>query len=180
MLHLSNDETKELLIDSVLQYCHLSRVCGSTNDLLSAFAKTGVLEQKFEGTPDFYTVLPAVMTERAEILWKQSENMEAVETLRSLIKRAESEPLVFSLASKELVLTTLVIHKVAVTYKIRDPGRRNYAYPHQMKLCGRCLNLHVDLYVRTPSSKVKFMVKFSFNMQHSVRLSWKIVMPSLI
>jgi hypothetical protein len=108
ILKASEEDTTQLLIDSLLRYCRISRLCGTSGDLLSALAKTGVLEQKFERTRHFQSVLPATLLERAEILWKRNENIEAVETLRSLIRLNKSQELIFSLVSKEVALTTLV------------------------------------------------------------------------
>jgi hypothetical protein len=83
----------------------MARLCGDSNDLLVALAKTGYLELKYEMSPAMPSIYPAILTERAEILWKRQEYMEAVQTLRSLVKISDQE---FTLISKDIILAKLV------------------------------------------------------------------------
>lgn len=86
----------------------MTRLCGNSDDLLMALAKTGVLEQQFTGSHHFARVWPVVILERAELLWKRDENIEAVETLRSLVDLPRAGALAFSLTPRELILAKLV------------------------------------------------------------------------
>ena len=126
MLRASSNEARSLFIDSLLKYCQISRACGNSDDLHSALSKIGVLEQKFEGTPYFDTVVPAALAERAEILWKRNEKMEAVETLHSLISTSQRLDLSFSLSPKELVFATLVfLLRILYGLRSRHHGPQN-------------------------------------------------------
>lgn len=108
MLHASQEESQEMLLESFLNFCHMTRLCGDSDDLVFALAKTGFLEQKFEILQYWPDVCPAVLLERAEVLWKRNENTEAVQTLRALLSQANN--LSFALSPKEIILAKLVLH----------------------------------------------------------------------
>ena len=108
ILESSEDDARTLLIESALSFCEMSRLCGDSDDLLLALAKTGYLERKFEATVHSREVYPAVLAERAEILWKRNESVEAVQTLRNLIENEEGDALLFNLVPREIVLAKLV------------------------------------------------------------------------
>jgi hypothetical protein len=77
--------------------------------LLLALAKTGFLEQKFERNKQFSEVYPAILAERAEVLWRRRETTEAVQALRGLVAGSSIlGPLSFTLIPKEMVLAKLV------------------------------------------------------------------------
>lgn len=105
ILGTSQDESRVVLVESYLNFCQMARLCGDSNDLLVALAKTGYLELKYEMSPAMPSIYPAILTERAEILWKRQEYMEAVQTLRSLVKISDQE---FTLISKDIILAKLV------------------------------------------------------------------------
>jgi hypothetical protein len=97
-----------MLVESILGFCEMTRLCGDSNDLRLALAKTGFLEQKFKSHPQFSEIYPAVLAERAEILWNRHERMEAVQALRSLlVSSANAEPS-YTLIPREIVLAKLV------------------------------------------------------------------------
>ena len=108
MLGVSQEEAQTILVDSYLSFCQMARRCGDSTDLLVALAKTGFLELKYETNHDVHGIYPAVLTERAEILWKRREKAEAVQTLRSLVKISSRQDLNFTLISKAIVLAKLV------------------------------------------------------------------------
>ena len=108
VLGISHDGAIALVIDSVLVYCQMARLCGSTNDLLAALAKIGSLEEKFSGSDHMSRVMPVVYAERAEILWSRNEKIEAVETLRTLVRSSYPTPLSFSSSPRELILANIV------------------------------------------------------------------------
>lgn len=108
MLQSSSDEIRMMLIESFLGFCEMTRRCGDSDDLLLALAKTGFLEQKFDHTKHSKEVYPAVLAERAEILWKRRESIEAVQTLRCLVDLPEENTLSFSIVPKGIVLANLV------------------------------------------------------------------------
>jgi hypothetical protein len=109
VLQASNGDFDALLAESFLAFCEMTRLCGDSNDLLLALAKTGFLEQKFERNKQFADVYPAILAERAEILWRRRETTEAVQALRSLVAGSSiMGPLSFTLIPKEMVLAKLV------------------------------------------------------------------------
>ena len=108
MLKTTADDVRIMLVQSVLKFCEITRQCGNSDDLLLALAKTGFLEQKFEDTKHSREVYPAVLAERAEILWKRHERIEAIQTLRSVVDIAAVKALSFTIVPKELVLANLV------------------------------------------------------------------------
>ena len=97
-----------MLIESFLKFCEMTRLCGNSDDLLSALAKTGFLEQKFEYTKYSQDVYPAAVAERAEILWKRDQKIEAIQTLRSLVQGSEASGFSFQLVPKEIIFAKLV------------------------------------------------------------------------
>jgi hypothetical protein len=106
-----NSECRHLLVDSMLAFCEMTRTCGSSDDLLVALAKTGFLEEKFSKTEYFKDILPAILTERAEILWGLNEKVEAIQSLQTLIdNRSEFS---YSLIPEEVISANLV--KIFVT-----------------------------------------------------------------
>jgi hypothetical protein len=107
MLHASSNDTKLLLIASISAFCEVVRICGNSDDLLSALAKTGFLEQKFEHTSDGKEVYPAILAERSEILWKRQEKIEATQTLRGLAEN-NTTTFSFNLVPKEIIFAKLV------------------------------------------------------------------------
>lgn len=106
ILGTSQEESQVLLVESYLNFCQMARLCGDSNDLLVALAKTGYLELKYETSPAMPSIYPAILTERAEILWKRHEYTEAVQTLRSLVNMSAHQE--FSLISKDIILAKLV------------------------------------------------------------------------
>jgi hypothetical protein len=108
MLHASHEDSQTMLFESFLNFCHMTRLCGDSDDLVFALAKTGFLEQKFEITQYWSDVYPAVLAERAEILWKRHENTEAVQTLRTLLDPSQKNTLSFTLSPREIILAKLV------------------------------------------------------------------------
>jgi hypothetical protein len=109
MLHASPEESQKMLLESFLNFCHMTRLCGDSDDLIFALAKTGFLEQKFQITRYWPDVCPAVLLERAEVLWKRNENTEAVQTLRALLASSQANSLSFALSPKEIILAKLVL-----------------------------------------------------------------------
>jgi hypothetical protein len=109
MLHASPEDSQIILLESFLNFCHMTRLCGDSDDLVFALAKTGFLEQKFQITPCWPDVCPAVLLERAEVLWKRNENTEAVQTLRTLLASSQANSLSFALSPKEIILAKLVL-----------------------------------------------------------------------
>jgi hypothetical protein len=106
MLEDANNEYRHLLVDSMLAFCEMTRTCGSSDDLLVALAKTGFLEEKFSKTEYFKEILPAILTERAEILWGLNEKVEAIQSLQTLIdNRSEFS---YSLIPEEVISANLV------------------------------------------------------------------------
>jgi hypothetical protein len=97
-----------MLVESLLRYCEITRLCGDSDDLLVALAKTGVLEQQYENTKYFWEVYPAILVERAEILWTRHERIEAIQTLRSLVNIPQQNLFSFQLVSREIVFAKLV------------------------------------------------------------------------
>jgi hypothetical protein len=97
-----------MLIESLLRYCEITRLCGDSDDLLVALSKTGFLEQKYENTEYFREVYPAALVERAEILWTRYERIEAVQTLRSLVNSPQQHLSSFRLVPQEIVFAKLV------------------------------------------------------------------------
>ena len=81
-------------------------MCGSSDDLVVALAKTAFLEEKFDNTEFFNDVLPAVLTERAEILWNLEEKVEAIQSLQTIIDNRDD--LSYRLVPEEVVLASLV------------------------------------------------------------------------
>jgi hypothetical protein len=114
MLKITTDDVKMMLVQSVLKFCEMTRRCGDSDDLLLALGKTGFLEQKFEHTKHSREVYPAVLAERAEILWKRHERIEAIQTLRSLVAIGIDKELSFTIVPKELVLANLVNERVKI------------------------------------------------------------------
>ena len=108
MLRASSVDVMNILIESFLGFCEMSRLCGDHNDLLLALAKTGFLEQKFENSERFSDVYTAVLAERAEILWSRREPSEAVQSLRSLLAPPQVRAPSFTLISEEIVYAKLV------------------------------------------------------------------------
>jgi hypothetical protein len=108
-----------MLFESFLNFCHMTRLCGDSDDQVFALAKTGFLEQKFEITRYWSDVCPAVLVERAEILWKRLENTEAVQTLRTLLDSSQKNKLSFTLSPKEIILAKLV-SSILLTQLIRE------------------------------------------------------------
>ena len=106
VLGTSQEESRVVLVESYLNFCQMARLCGDSNDLLVALAKTGYLELKYETSAAMASIYPAILTERAEILWKRHEYMEAVQTLRSLVKISAHQE--FTLISKDIILAKLV------------------------------------------------------------------------
>lgn len=90
----------------MLAFCEMTRMCGSSDDLLVALAKTGFLEEKFGNSEDFNVIFPAILTERAEILWGLNEKVEAIQTLQTIIDRGPG--LSYSLVPVEVVSANLV------------------------------------------------------------------------
>ena len=90
----------------MLAFCEMTRMCGSSDDLLVALAKTGYLEEKFDNTEHFKEIFPAILTERAEILWSLNEKIEAIESLQTLIDNGPD--LSYSLVPEEVVSANLV------------------------------------------------------------------------
>ena len=128
------DDVKIMLVQSVLKFCEMTRRCGDSDDLLLALGKTGFLEQKFERTKHSREVYPAVLAERAEILWKRHERIEAIQTLRSLVATGIDKELSFTIVPKELVLANLVNERVINRLtKIRPPGRPICVLAHLMQ-----------------------------------------------
>lgn len=115
----SADDARNMLIESVLRYCEITRLCGDSDDLLGALSKTGFLEQKYESTKHFQEVYPAVLTERAEILWTRHERIEAVQTLRSIIKSPQQN-MSFWLVPRELVFAKLVKNSSSAQDLVND------------------------------------------------------------
>lgn len=107
MLQTTVDDIRIMLVESYLGFCKMARKCGDSDDLVVALAKTGFLEQMFEDTRYAKEVYPAVLAERAEILWKRHERIEAIHTLRSIVDASANE-LSFTIIPKELVLANLV------------------------------------------------------------------------
>jgi hypothetical protein len=106
MFDNQNSEYRHLLVDSMLAFCEMTRTCGSSDDLLVALAKTGFLEEKFCRTEHFKDILPAILTERAEILWGLNEKVEAIQSLQTLIdNRSEFS---YSLIPEEVISANLV------------------------------------------------------------------------
>lgn len=108
VLRLSQEAARTILVESYLNFCQMARRCGDSNDLLVALAKTGFLELKYEASQDMAFIYPAVLSERAQILWKRGEHAEAVQTLRSLVKDSTHQALEFTLISKDTILAKLV------------------------------------------------------------------------
>ena len=108
MFNASLHDCRLLLIESFLKFCEMTRLCGNSDDLLSALAKTGFLEQKFDRTKHSQEVFPAVLAERAEILWKRDQRVEAIQTLRSLVDGPDATKFSFQLVPKEIILAKLV------------------------------------------------------------------------
>ena len=108
MVGANADDARVMLVESSLVFCEMTRLCGDSDDLLLALAKTGFLEEKFRHSIYCSEVYPAVLKERAEILWKRNEKVEAIQTLRSLVNISEKNNLSFSLIAKEIVLARLV------------------------------------------------------------------------
>jgi len=106
VLGTSQEESRVVLAESYLNFCEMARLCGDSNDLLVALAKTGYLELKYETSPAMPGIYPAILTERAEILWKRHEYTEAVQTLRSLVEISAHQD--FTLISKDIILAKLV------------------------------------------------------------------------
>ena len=107
-LCVSLHDTQVILVQSLLAFCEMSRLCGDFNDLLLALAKTGFLEEKFQHNSIFNQVYPAILTERAEVLWRRHEKIEAIQTLRSLINFQPGENLSDALVSEPIILAQLV------------------------------------------------------------------------
>ena len=97
-----------MLVQSYLNFCQMTRRCGDSNDLLVALSKTGFLELKYETSNDIASIYPAILTERAEVLWRRNQRAEAVETLRSLVKISNQLEFKFTLISKEIILAKMV------------------------------------------------------------------------
>jgi len=108
MVGASSNESHSMLTESFLIFCQMTRQCGDSDDLLFALAKTGFLEQKFANCERLKQVYPAILAERAEILWKRHETSEAVQSLRSLLDLSQQKALSFSLVPKEIILAKLV------------------------------------------------------------------------
>jgi hypothetical protein len=108
MLNASAEDARVMLIESSLAFCEMTRLCGDSEDLLFALAKTGFLEEKFSGSIHSTEIYPAVLKERAEILWKRNETIEAIQTLRALIGFRSTASRSFTLISEEIVLAKLV------------------------------------------------------------------------
>ena len=108
MLHASAVDTEIMLVESYLKFCEMTRQCGDSDDLLSALAKTGFLEQRFEKSKRLNEIYPAVLAERAEILWERHEANEAVQSLRSLLDLSQRTTVSFTLIPKEIIFATLV------------------------------------------------------------------------
>jgi hypothetical protein len=108
LLGVTAEEARTMLIESCLGFCEMTRLCGESDDLLVALAKTGFLEQKFRHNNYFAEVYPAALKERAELLWKRGEKIEAVQTIRCLLNARPSSPLTFSLVPKEILMAKLV------------------------------------------------------------------------
>lgn len=89
-----------------MAYCEMTRVCGGSDDLLGALAKTGFLEDKFSNTEHFKDIFPAILTERAEILWGLNEKVEAIQSLQTLIDNRHK--LSYSMVPEEVVSANLV------------------------------------------------------------------------
>jgi hypothetical protein len=117
-----NDEYRPLLIESMLAFCEMTRMCGSSDDLLVALAKTGFLEEKFGNTEHFNYVFPAVLTERSEILWSLNEKIEAIQSLQTLIDNGPKS--LYSLVPEEVVSANLVRTLLERTKAYRPRGRR--------------------------------------------------------
>jgi len=109
MLKASVDDVRITLVDSYLGFCEMSRLCGDSDDLLHALAKTGFLEQKYGHTKDSQSIYSAVLAQRAELLWKRRETVEAIQTLRSIVNGKESYTVSSDLVPMEIVLAKLVI-----------------------------------------------------------------------
>jgi len=107
-----------ILIESSLNFCEMTRLCGNSDDLLAALAKTGFLEQKFHQTKHHQNVYPAVLAERAEILWKREKKVEAIQTLRSLVGDPEASNFSFRLVPKELIFAKLVSRTCLIVIEI--------------------------------------------------------------
>jgi len=101
-----NDDYRPLLVESMLAFCEMTRMCGGSDDLLVALAKTGFLEEKFDNTEYFKEIFPAILTERAEILWSLNEKVEAIESLQTLIDNGPN--LSYSLVPEEVISANLV------------------------------------------------------------------------
>jgi hypothetical protein len=108
LLGATPEEFNNILVESFLGFCQMTRLCGDSNDLLLALSKTGFLEQKFAHSEQFPGIYTAVLAERADILWSRRETTEAVQTLRSLLASSQDVPLSFALVPKEIVLAKLV------------------------------------------------------------------------
>lgn len=101
-------DAQYILVQSFLAFCEMSRLCGDFNDLLFALAKTGFLEEKFRDSSSFKEVYPAVLTERAEVLWQRQEKAEAIQTLQSVIDPQHEESLSYAIVSQPIILAKLV------------------------------------------------------------------------
>jgi hypothetical protein len=108
MFSASLHDCRVMLIESFLNFCEMTRLCGNVDDLLAALAKTGFLEQKFDQTKHYQDVYPAVLAERAEILWKRDKKVEAIQALRSLVNGPDATKFSFRLIPKELIFANLV------------------------------------------------------------------------
>ena len=146
MLKTTVDNVRVILVQSILKFCEMTRRCGDSDDLLSALAKTGFLEQKFEHTEHSREVYPAVLAERAEILWKRHERIEAIQTLRSIVDIGAGKALSFTIVPKELVLANLVNALVVSRLtKIRLPGLPICALVHLMQSFKIYWSLHREV-----------------------------------
>lgn len=135
-----------MLVQSYLNFCQMTRRCGNSNDLLVALSKTGFLELKYETSDDIASIYPAILTERAEVLWKRQERAEAVETLRSLVKISNQLDFKFTLISKEMILARMVesFAELVFSNQSRVPGRRKCDSFRQMKLSKKSLSQPPD------------------------------------
>jgi hypothetical protein len=134
LLRLSHGCAVGILVDSALVFCRLARSCGTSNNLLAALAKIGSLEQRFHEIGDVLPVVPAIYTERAEILWGRGETMEAIETLRALLGFSDTKQLTNSLAPMELILAKLVLQfESSNLINHRRRGRHNSVSSRQIK-----------------------------------------------
>jgi len=108
MLGATAEQMTKVLVSSFLGFCEMTRLCGNADDLNLALAKTGFLEQRFENTVEFSDVYPAVLAERADILWSKGESTEAVQTIRSIVTLSRDQSLSFGLVPKEIIIAKLV------------------------------------------------------------------------